>query len=79
MVRFWGMSMALVVGEGGDLYASLHEGKVSVLERLGGEPSKLKRGAVSCDNGLIVWRGEQSPRMVVVGHYSSWDGTAHYR
>jgi len=28
MAGFWGMSMALVVGEGGDLYASLHEGKV---------------------------------------------------
>ena len=58
IVGFWGMSTALVVGKGGNLDASLHEGKVCVLERLGGEPSKLNRGAVSCNNGLIVWRGD---------------------
>jgi len=57
--------MVLVVGEvaeaetgRGELNDSLREGKGCTLSKFGGEPSKLIRGALSCDSGLIVWREE---------------------
>lgn len=57
--------MVLVVGEvagaeteRGELNDSLRGGKGGALEKFGGGPSKLIKGAVSCDSGLIVWRGE---------------------
>jgi hypothetical protein len=57
--------MVLVVGEvagaeteRGELNDSLRGGKGGALEKFGGGPSKLIKGVLSCDSGLIVWRGE---------------------
>jgi len=52
--------------ERGELNDSLRGGKGGTLAKFGGGPSKLIRGALSCDSGLIVWSGEYPLRMVVV-------------
>ena len=57
--------MVLVIGEvagaeteRGELNDSLRGGKGGTLAKFEGGPSKLIKGALSCDSGLIVWRGE---------------------
>jgi len=57
--------MVLVVGdvagaetERGELNDSLRGGKGGTVAKFGGGASKLIRGALSCDSGLIVWSGE---------------------
>jgi len=53
--------MVLVVGEvrrkrRGELNNSPRDRKGCPLENFGGDPSKLIRGALSCDGGSMVWR-----------------------
>lgn len=53
--------------ERGEFDDSFRGGNGGAFMNFGGEPSKLMRGALSCDRGVAACNGEQPVRIVVVG------------